>query len=196
MLSSSIVDEIIQNTSTLNSLQVAYFFFDFNDPKKQTVDGMLRSLVFQLTVSAEAVPKALDELYARHNQRGNPTQPNLGEWISLLMQLSQERNACSFVIDALDECQENDSLKVCILDMVNRSPQSVKWLFTCQTSNTICIDLQSADVKAICMESSTVDDDIATYLHTTLEEDSKLLPFSSKAKAMIKDKVQSGARGM
>ena len=182
---------------TSRTLRTAYFFFDFNDPQKQTVEGMLRSLVLQFALAAENTPEVLEDLYARHHEkRGPPTQPKLAEWESVLLDMARDADVSYIIIDALDECQEKDVLTEWMQVLINRSIQSIRWLATCQTSDVMFTNLNSAHDKVILMEASTVDDDIATYLQTMLETDVRLRSFSLKAKASIKTKVQSKARGM
>lgn len=178
-------------------MPVAYFFFDFNDPAKQTVDGMLRSVIFQLAASVETVPKALMELYARHNQdRGFTTQPTIEEWISTLLALLEDRDPFYIIIDALDECREEESLLDCIQHLVAQSTRSIRWLFTCQISDVVTSILQSANIKSVRIEVPAVNNDIATYLGAIVEKDNRLRSFSSKAKAKIRSEVQIKARGM
>lgn len=50
----------MQTCIPTHDLCVAYYFFDFNDPAKQTVEGLLRCLIFQLAVSSEKTPQVLE----------------------------------------------------------------------------------------------------------------------------------------
>lgn len=197
MLSSTIIDEIIQTTSTTKDVQVAFFFFDFNDPAKQTVNGMLRSLVLQLAISVEAIPQALEDLYAQHHEdRRLATQPTIKEWMSILLQLLNGREQFYVVIDALDECVEDDLLADTIASLVFQSGKSIRWLFTRRTSEQTLSSLLSANIENVRIEPSAVDRDIATYLNATLENDPRLQTFTSKAKTMIRSEIQGKARGM
>ena len=192
------ISEIIHSTSPLQNIQVAFFFFDFNDPAKQTVEGMLRCLVFQLAMSVETLPKCLAELYARHHHqdKGFTTQPTVEEWISILTQLLDHNDPFYIVIDALDECQEEETLLDSLEDLITRTARSVRWFFTSQASNTVSSLLKFPDVKCVHIETLAVDKDISTYLEATLENDIKLRSYSAKAKVMIKSEIEDKARGM
>jgi len=197
VLSSTIIEEIKQTTSITKGVQIAYFFFDFNDPAKQTMDGMLRSLIFQLSVSVEVIPKALEELYTKHNKNiGSVTSPTINEWTSILLGLLSERERFYIVIDALDECLEEEVLIESIKALVSKSTESTRWLFTRRTSEEASSNLLTTNIRSIRIESSSVDHDIATYLHATLENDPKLRSFPPNAKKLIRSEIQSKARGM
>ena len=96
------------------------------------VDDMLRILVFQLAVTTEMIPEFLEELYGKHHQKHRPpTQPSVPEWTSTLPQISEDIAPFDFVIDALDECREIESLMNYLRGIATRSSQLVKWLLTC-----------------------------------------------------------------
>ena len=44
-------------------LAVLYFYFDFNDNKKQRHEKIIRSLIFQLSLQPGSAPQALEALY-------------------------------------------------------------------------------------------------------------------------------------
>ena len=178
-------------------MQIAYFFFDFNDLAKQTVEGMLRSLVFQLAMSLESIPKALEELHERHHQYRAPNaRPTVEEWIEILVNLLNEKERFYVVVDALDECQEEIFLVHHLRDIVSRSADSTRWLFTSQVSDQFSLSLSCAGVQIVGMEASIVDDDIARYLDATLEIDPRLRSYSSQAKEKIGYEIRIKAQGM
>ena len=196
-MSSTIIDEIMRTCSPTLDLYVAYYFFDFNDPAKQTVEGLLRCLIFQLAVSTDVVPKELEQLYAvHHKDRGSPTQPTIKEWTSLLLALLRCRQVFHIVIDALDECLEEGLLYDTIKSLLNRSTNSIRWLFTRRASEEVAVNLGVVGIKSICIEATAVDHDIARYLHATLENEPKLRSFSGKAKSLITSEIETKSRGM
>lgn len=187
----------MHTTPATHDVRIAYFYFDFNDPEKQTVEMMLRSLVFQLAVSAETIPQALRDLYSRHQAgRGIVTQPEMQEWTSVLRELLSMRGEFYVVIDALDECREEDFLIDSIKALVQQSVKSTRWLFTRQISEDVASSLRAADVLDIDIESVAVNRDIATYLQATLENDNKLQTFGAKAKNLIRSEIHGKAGGM
>ncbi|KAL8364548.1 hypothetical protein RB595_003704 [Gaeumannomyces hyphopodioides] len=80
---------------------VLSFFFDFSDATKQTVDGMLRSLAFQLHRRGLDSATQLNSLFQSHRDGQNqPTTRTLRETVCKL--LGRQKKAF-IVLDALDE---------------------------------------------------------------------------------------------
>jgi hypothetical protein len=63
VLSTAVLDHLEEGRDRL----LLSFFFDFSDTSKQTVDGMLRSLAFQLYQTTSASAMHLDALYGAHH---------------------------------------------------------------------------------------------------------------------------------
>ncbi|KAF2728404.1 HET-domain-containing protein, partial [Polyplosphaeria fusca] len=62
ILSSTVLQDILQHCDIKLGQVAAYFYFDFNDVKKQHADLMLRSLVCQLLQQSVEIPTGLDTL--------------------------------------------------------------------------------------------------------------------------------------
>lgn len=84
------------------------FFFDFGHDRKQTLDNMLRELVFQL-YSRQARPSSeLDDLFNRYNNGRN--QPDSDSLSDCLQKMLKSSHKTYIFIDALDECSERMKL--------------------------------------------------------------------------------------
>ncbi|VBB84475.1 Putative protein of unknown function [Podospora comata] len=103
VLSATIVDHLQKR----NDCIVLQFYFDFNDTSKQKVDGVLRSLVFQLDKLGSS-SKELDSLYQSHfdGQR----QPDNSTLTKTLHAMMKDSKNTYLVMDALDECTERGEL--------------------------------------------------------------------------------------
>jgi ankyrin repeat domain-containing protein 50 len=78
VLCSTIIDHV--KTLLAPETKLAYFYFDYNDSQKETVGGMLRSMIFQLSTASgtEKLPTAVDELfYQSHNGLQQPPLQSL-----------------------------------------------------------------------------------------------------------------------
>lgn len=182
-------------TSTTDEVRVAYHFFDFNDPAKQTTEGMLRSLIFQIAMLSEIVPELLEALYSRQHQDPRlVTEPTVAEWLSTLLALMKGKNAFYIVIDALDECSNEWLLAETINVLASQSPVSTRWLLTSQILDEASSFRRYSGFQFLQMESSTVDHDIATFLNAILESDPKLRSFLPSAKALIRSTIQAKSR--
>lgn len=119
ILSSSIIeslqDSAISGNVPSETKVVLYFYFDFSDTKKQSLDDMLRSLIWQLYFRCRDARQPLESLYVT-NSTGR-TQPSATKLAAVLADMiSSEAQA---VLDALDECKEREKLLPWIRHVAN-----------------------------------------------------------------------------
>ena len=111
ILCSKAISHVLHNRSLNDgNANIVYFFFDFNDIAKQSVEGMVRSLIYQLVAKADGVPKTVQNLYSKHQSApsvASPPRPE--EWQKVLIALLQDTERPFVFIDALDECAESES---------------------------------------------------------------------------------------
>ena len=96
LCSSSIIDNLKKDPSQT----IAYFYFDYSDPKKQDLRGLLSSLVFQLGMHHE---ECRDHL----KQRCWTDSPTYDDLLSILSHVLRLSGPTVLIIDALDECPED-----------------------------------------------------------------------------------------
>ncbi|KAL1392128.1 pfs domain-containing protein [Phyllosticta capitalensis] len=101
---------------------VLYFFFDFRNDTKQSLDGLLRSLLDQILIekcepSAKAV---INELFQNHRS-GQPLTKDLTETLNHAI---AELSGVHLILDALDECPQDKRIEVLqwIRDQLMRVP--------------------------------------------------------------------------
>lgn len=87
--------------------QLLYFYFDFTDNHKQSLDNALRSLITQLYYKQEPSQRHLDKLWSSC-QSGNQ-QPSTELLSRVLVEMLQEVKEIWIILDALDECQTRSS---------------------------------------------------------------------------------------
>ena len=100
---SSTVIQDIKATCEPGNTSMAYFYFDFRDAGKQSLQDLLRSLLIQL--SAHSAPRfdILSNLYSAHdNGKNRPSDRDLAECLKMMLKLPDQR-PIYLIIDALDE---------------------------------------------------------------------------------------------
>ena len=108
LTSSNIVEHLgVMRASGLAS--VLYFYFDFNDIKKQSRRALLSSLLVQLGAQPGPFCDILSRLYSSHDNGGRQPSDDrlmrcLGEMLSL-----EGQGTIYVIIDALDECGNTQS---------------------------------------------------------------------------------------
>lgn len=175
---------------------VLKFFFDFRDPKKRTLDDMLRSLVFQtyrwqLTStgqSASAPPTSGDQ----------PTEKHLQDSFRRMLVAQKE---VFVVLDALDESATKGKLLKWIRDMRDRTELShVRLVFTSRPEPKFEQEMQHliGEENCIPLDSVKINADICSYVTAKLKDPSdfvtKHLP--KHLVDLIISEVGDGADGM
>lgn len=157
---------------------VLYFYFDFAQEKKQSVDGMIRCLISQLTGMSKASRKHIDSLYTSH-QQGN-MQPNLRSLCETFQAIVNESGEVWIILDALDECKMRQDwngypgygLLSWIKSLVSYKMANVHLIFTSRPEQDIksAVDKWMDKENMFPVESGLMNEDIQEYVHTKVRE--------------------------
>ncbi|KFZ01827.1 hypothetical protein V501_09775 [Pseudogymnoascus sp. VKM F-4519 (FW-2642)] len=198
ILSSTIIQDVLQHCVGDPGKVVAYFYFDFNDPRKQSPGLMVRSLICQLSQNCVKIPASLDLLFSSCDN-GNQN-PSLDSQLDVLQQMIQEYPQCYIILDALDECEDRAELMDIINQITGWQLDNLHVLVTSREEREIQSSLESLvqEQNIICLESRLVDGDIQKYVRTRLLDDADLRKWqkSSDVQHEIKTALMNGPRGM
>ncbi|ORY67765.1 ankyrin repeat-containing domain protein [Pseudomassariella vexata] len=100
ILSSTVVEDLERSEACSQTL--LYFYFDFTDRDKQSLEDAVRSLISQLYYRKENVRRHLDSLYS--SCENGKRQPNIASLRTTLQNMIQQADEVWLVLDALDEC--------------------------------------------------------------------------------------------
>lgn len=165
---SSIIIEYLREKPEAVTL---FFYFDFRDTEKQTVNGMIRSLISQLYDAQEDARPPLD---AFHSEKGVCTSGNL--LATLLKMIHRTVFTVQIVLDALDECgkpQELDELLKYLNRLHGSTGAKFRMILISRREEAIKSSLSRwiADKNRISIEPGLVDKDIRAHVHEELRED-------------------------
>jgi len=174
ILSSAIIKDLADRPSADPLL---YFYFNFNDTSKQTLENMVRSFVSQLYYRREDTRMPLHSLFSSckdgHEQ---PSCESLCHCLSNMIALLDE---VWIVLDALDECRTRrgtptEGLLSWIRDLSKQ--RNVHLLVTSRLEQDIESELRqwACDEDIIPVQSSLITDDIRQYVRTRVREDKAL----------------------
>ncbi|KAH6681012.1 hypothetical protein F5X68DRAFT_223548 [Plectosphaerella plurivora] len=110
LLAYTIFHKTVLSTTTRDRLLLS-FFFDFSDATKQTVDGILRSLTFQLYSTTATSIIHLDVLYAAYRDGYN--QPTTETLLDAVYKILVSYKEVAIILDALDESTTRGDLLIC-----------------------------------------------------------------------------------
>ncbi|KAH7086508.1 ankyrin repeat-containing domain protein [Paraphoma chrysanthemicola] len=170
VLSSTIVEDLQKTSPRLNIL---YFYFDFSDPTKQTLENMVRSFVNQLDRMHEKTPEQLASLFSSCEQTG--CQPRLESLCQILFQVMDSLEDIYVVIDALDECQTrrgpySEGLLSWIMKLFGSGSRNVHFLATSRPEHDIETKLNDLTTieNIILIHGKFLDNDIHDYVRTRI----------------------------
>ncbi|EWG46121.1 hypothetical protein FVEG_15925 [Fusarium verticillioides 7600] len=190
---SSRIFEYFNDTSGIPTLA---YYFDFNDAEKQHLDGLIRSLAFQLCQSGGEVALAkLYELFMTHDKGSkSPDELQLETYIKSILRTFDR---AFILIDALDECKSRDSLLPWIGQF---AVENVQFLLTARPED----DIQSQTLRLfgkenyISLDNTSVNSDIKSYVRSVLDTNPGFMEkaLSEELRNDICTKVGEGADGM
>jgi hypothetical protein len=165
-----------------------YFYFDFNDEKKQSPAKMIRSLITQLSSLRGNTPQALKLLFS--NCGDGKRQPTVDELLTALRQIVQEFDELYIILDALDECKEREELLVSIEEITGWKLGKLHILATSRGEKEIEESLGPFvnDQYKICIQSALVNGDIRTYIHERLQTDRRLKRWAGTIGSAARDR--------
>jgi hypothetical protein len=133
-------------------------------------------------------------LYSQNQDgRWRPTDKAL---LATLLNILQQFQNAYIIIDALDECTEQDKL-------LNLFEEIIEWkLSTLHILATSCREreiegcLSGIVSNQIDIQSTLVAQDIRIHVHESLQKDQKLQKWPEKMRVEIEDALMEGAHGM
>jgi hypothetical protein len=166
ILSSTIITDLEHNK---NTSPVLYFFFDFNDIEKRSLEKAIHSLIFQLYRQCPSLHAAIDAIYSRF---GNGAQRlDAASVQGLFQDMIRQFGEVYIILDALDESNRlsglssSKSLLTWVKELLDGGVK-IHVLVTSRPEH----DIQAAfkgwtDANnMIHLQSELVSDDIANYV--------------------------------
>ncbi|KAH7377130.1 hypothetical protein B0T11DRAFT_27623 [Plectosphaerella cucumerina] len=194
VLSTTVLDHVAADNDRL----LISFFFDFSDTTKQSVDGMLRSLAFQL-YQCGAGSSVLEASFQAH-QDGlrQPATKTLEDIVSKILAVQKK---VFIVLDALDESTTRRDLLSWIKDITSRPGLGhVQLICTSRPEAEFLREIPATigEGNHMRLDKQAVDADIRSYVAAQLthRRDFQDKGLSQDLMERIQSKVGDGADGM
>ncbi|KAI9817415.1 MAG: hypothetical protein M1827_001024 [Pycnora praestabilis] len=198
---STVIDHLQRFCGQNRSYAIAYFYFDFNDAKKQSMREMTKSLVVQLCRQTFETSDSLKDAYQKcQNGHQDPTTDQLK---TILAECLDMFSQAFLIVDALDECPKahNEREKLlCLVDEINSwSHDRLHLLVTSRRErdieNLLASSTTSSLATPICLEAAPVHKDIESYIESQLKSP-KFEKWPNKIRDDVKATLTSKADGM
>lgn len=175
-----------------------YFFFDFNDPREQDPELIVRSFLCQLSQQCTKIPESLDHLYSLCES--GQQQPSIDALVDALQSMMQDFPQSYIMLDALDECTQRADRMQMLETIVGWKVPSLHLLVTSRRERGIESSLDDLidGQNRICLQSAVVDKDIQRYVQQRLSDDKRLRKWEKDPSMMglIETTLVNGANGM
>ncbi|KAK2794033.1 hypothetical protein FQN51_000942 [Onygenales sp. PD_10] len=191
ILSSNIIKNLAETCPS--DSQIVFFYFDFKDSDKQTCQGLLCSLVTQLSTQHAMIPKGLKQLHTRH---ADTTPPCRKELMDTLHEMVANSSNTYIVLDALDECTESRELVGLIQDIFEWNIDTLHLMLTSRKEKLIDDSFQNFVRTRICLESTLVDDDIQLHIRKQMEEEPRFRRLPVEDRLNIERTLAAKSNGM
>ncbi|KAF2180825.1 purine and uridine phosphorylase [Zopfia rhizophila CBS 207.26] len=173
ILSSTIIENL---NSTPSFEPLLYFYFDFSDTGKQTLENMIRSLIVQISCKYDDNWKQLESLFSScEGGRGQPTRESLCKGF---LRMTEHINEVWIVLDALDECHTKkgppaEGLLLWMKELLNSEQRNVHLLVTSRPEQDITSGLSefAHNDNMVPIQSDLIIADIRAYVRTRVRED-------------------------
>ncbi|CAN9201723.1 unnamed protein product [Alternaria alternata] len=195
ILSSTIIEHLLQHCHDDTSMVTAYFYFDFNNTQKQDPELMLRSLLCQLVQRSAVIPKGVDALFSscENGQR----KPSSHALLQVIKEAAQEFTHVYVVLDALDECTQRSELMDMLEAVAGWQLDNLRLLITSRKERDIESSLEKhiRNEDAACLQRDVVDKDIQRYVQQRLHDDNDLARWNRDAaiRQEIEEALMRGA---
>jgi Cdc6-like AAA superfamily ATPase len=201
ILSSTIIEHL---EHTYPERLLLYFYFDFTDSSKQTLEDVVRSLISQLYRRRRDTQTSLDSLFSSHEN--GQRQPSCESLCKVFLQMVNQAKDVYVVLDALDECKTrkgspSEGILLWLKNLVQLDQRNVHLLVTSRPEHdikTVLSTVAKSGENIIPIQSDLVNDDIRSYVHTRVREDNGLKRWRSRQEVFeeIETQLMEKANGM
>lgn len=189
----SIIVDYLQNNVEAEDTAVACVYFSYKDRQIQSCVNAMASILQQLVQKTFSIPESLGTLFENH--MSSRTRPSLKEILHLLHLASQDYRRMFVVVDALDECGEDDLTREIFCREIRRIQPSVRLVITSRNATTVAHGFDDATLLKIYASK----EDIGDYCASRIQKETRLAPYvtvDSELRDDIISTIVQNAQGM
>ena len=196
ILCSTIIERVRETCNNNSDYELAFFYFDFNDKAKQTIEGFVRSMIVQLSAQRSSIPDEVKTLYDRHEK--SKQEPSRSSLIDTFMSLLRSSRKLYLLLDALDESSEQEDMLNLIARIIALEQQSsgISLIITSRRERLIDEVLGNLVSEVVPIQGDKVDADIELHIEQRLSKDPKLSHRPPALHEEIKEVLTKKANGM
>ena len=171
------------------NIGLGFLYFDYNDRASQQIPEVLSNLLHQLVLQIPELDESLENAYdTMFQERRVPTGARL---IDILCSYINKFGSCFLILDALDECGEDERIKllVTLQELCRKTSQPCKLLLTSRPHIQPTIHLQDS----VSLEINADTDEIRQFIKSKLDDKVDILPYERE---LIVERILEKCQGM
>ncbi|KAK8017199.1 hypothetical protein PG991_008275 [Apiospora marii] len=189
ILASIIISDLEQKFLDSNSATVAYIYLSFQQKDEQNIEGLMSSLLKQITQTRPSLPEAVANLYRKHASK--QTKPMLGEILDALRLAMAEDSKTFVIIDALDEYHPLASSRGRFLLILSDLQDKTRMNLLTTARPIPDIRLHFNETRSSHLEVRASEDDIRTYLRSNVWQLGSCITKESWLMDLVIEKMQN-----
>ncbi|KAL0632593.1 hypothetical protein Q9L58_008524 [Maublancomyces gigas] len=197
VLASLVVDTISAQYALDDRSGLAFLYYKHQNREGQKLKDILPALVKQLCRKKQALPIEVKELYRQYSRQDQ--FPSLAKLQAQLTEISESFDQVYIVIDALDECSDQNMVFALISALVRDSSVKIKICVTSRREQYILHSFAKLQCPRLEIEAKKVDEDIAIFVDVEIDrrsEDYQYGVIGLELKEEIKTSLITRSNGM
>ncbi|KAL7789629.1 ankyrin repeat-containing domain protein [Trichoderma afarasin] len=186
-----LIDHLTNKFQHDGTIGLAFFYYRFDRQDTQKPEQLIANLIKQLGQDHQPSREKILEFYENHKTKG--TWPLIKELVDLLKLITSLLSRAYVIIDALDECDDNDYSRTRSLDSLFAAQE--KGLNICATSRQVHIIEQRFEA-ALKWQITPTKNDIYSFLDTRMAQLPDFVQSNIHLQEEIKRCIESAIEGM
>lgn len=183
----------LTETAVQKDCVVLGLYCEYRDAKQQSISKYLASLLQQLILQRGSLPESLKRIHRENKIKQSPIKAK--DSLNLLQEQLQDLERSYIIIDALDECTEENGVREELLDAVLHLPESTSVMITSRDIH----GLSERFTDATKMKVSANDADIHLLVSNRLSKEktwARRIGLDQAMKTTLTTRISGKARGM
>ncbi|KAL6803698.1 ankyrin repeat-containing domain protein [Trichoderma sp. SZMC 28012] len=174
-----------------DTIGLAFFYYRFDRQDTQKPEQLIANLIKQLGQYHQSSREKIQKFYEHHKKKGN--RPLIKELVDLLQEITSLLSRAYVIIDALDECNDNDYSRTRLLDSLFAAQE--KGLNICATSREFQVIKQRFE-GALKWQVTPSTNDIFAFLDKRMAQLPEFVHGNILLQVEIKVCIKSAIEGM
>ena len=192
MIAATTIDSLLENRDSTTG--IAYVYCNYQAQAQQNSSNLLAALLKQLVQVQPSITEPVARLHKQHDAQG--TRPTITEISDALESVIAKFSTVYLVIDALDECQDNNGSRSQLLKQLRnlQAKNNVHLMVTARYIPEIVVEFRK--MKAQTLEVRASADDVKRFVAGQIHRLPKCIQRDTALQGIVQDKIVEAVDGM